>query len=297
MSEPRRLSPLFTWRSAIVESTLTSTQRHVALTLSLHMNERGGSCFPTHEQLQEETGLGRSTVIAALKALEEAGWLIRRPGGGRRRGGNGQATEYSATVPLLDGSETVNRPPGGQNRPAAGHQDDIQDATDQEQSPPSPPGGELDAVHPANRPSKVNRKAVTDGEYERASAILAAFNRHAGTRYGSKDYISKIVSRIREHPELDVHAHAVVIYRSLAAPWWSGPPSPSVIYGNESLFERCVHAAASTEPLPDRALTPEEIRTFGTVWGPGTAYETLAEAQAAPQADFEVEPEDVSDDD
>lgn len=131
MTARRSLSPLFTWRSAICDSDLSPTQRHVALTLSLHMNERGGSCFPTHDQLKDETGLGRSTVITALKALEDAGWLNRQPGGGRRKGGNGQATEYAATVPLLDGSETVqetdkNRPAAGNNRPAAGHQDDMQ---------------------------------------------------------------------------------------------------------------------------------------------------------------------------
>ena len=41
-----QLSALFTWRSAICESGLPPTARHVALTLSLHMNERGGSAFP-----------------------------------------------------------------------------------------------------------------------------------------------------------------------------------------------------------------------------------------------------------
>lgn len=147
----RRLSPLFTWRSSIVESGLSSTQRHVALTLSLHMNERGGSCFPTHDQLREETGLGRSTVIKALRELESEGWLSRVPGGGRRRGGNGQATEYTATVPEMDGSEVdtvqvgdANRPAPVQNRPAGGHQDVIQDENSERPelvglSPDNPP--------------------------------------------------------------------------------------------------------------------------------------------------------------
>lgn len=209
--------------------------------------------------------------------------MNRRPGGGRRRGGNGQATEYTATVPLLDGIEDTNRPPTGQNRPAAGHQDDIQDAIDQELPPIAPPGGALDRVVPANRPTKVNRKPVTDDEYALASAVLEAFNVAAGTRYASKDYVAKAVSRIREHPELDLAGHGAVIAHALSHPWWKGPASPSVVYGNESLFERCLHAAAALGggAQPERGLTPEEIRTFGTVWGPGTPHETLAAANAA----------------
>lgn len=133
MTARKTLSPLFTWRSAICDSDLAPTLRHVALTLSLHMNERGGSCFPTHDQLKDETGLGRSTVIKALGQLEKDGWLLRTPGGGRRRGGNGRATEYAATVPQVDGSDgdTVPlvdeyRPAAGKKGPPAGHQDDIQ---------------------------------------------------------------------------------------------------------------------------------------------------------------------------
>lgn len=96
-----RLSPLFTWRGAIVESSLTSTQRLVALALSLHMNERGGSCFPTQDTLASETALSRRAVIQALRDLEDAGWLGRVPGGGRKPGGNGRATEYTATIPTV----------------------------------------------------------------------------------------------------------------------------------------------------------------------------------------------------
>jgi hypothetical protein len=70
------LRPLFTWRSAIVESDLPPTARHVALTLALHMNERGGSCFPSQATLASETGLHPRTVKRSLQAGWSAGWSV-----------------------------------------------------------------------------------------------------------------------------------------------------------------------------------------------------------------------------
>lgn len=78
------LKPLFSWRSAICESDLPSTSRLVALTLSLHMNERGGSCFPGVTTLANETGLSRQTVLTHLDTLEGRGWIVQaNPGAGR----------------------------------------------------------------------------------------------------------------------------------------------------------------------------------------------------------------------
>lgn len=115
----------------------------------------------------------------------------------------------------------------------------------------------LTSPRPENRPATVARKPVTDDEYATASLILQRFNGAAGTRYTSVDWVAKIVSRIREHPELPVEAHAIVIDRVLAEPWWQGDPSPSVIYGNAGIFERSVHAVR-TQP-EERSLTPDEI--------------------------------------
>lgn len=93
MSE-RNLSPLFTWRSALTESGLPPTARHVGLTLSLHMSERGDSCFPSAPTLADETGLSRQTVLAMVKILEDAGYLEVSRGVGR-----GNSNHYRAIVP------------------------------------------------------------------------------------------------------------------------------------------------------------------------------------------------------
>lgn len=86
------LSPLFTWRTAIAKSGLPPTVRHVALTLSLYMNERGGSAWPSITTLAEDSGLSQASIKRGTKALERAGYLLcdRDPG---------RSTHYTATAP------------------------------------------------------------------------------------------------------------------------------------------------------------------------------------------------------
>jgi hypothetical protein len=92
-----QLSPLFTWRSAITESGLPPTVRLVALALSLHMSERGDSCFPARQTLADETGLSVRSVDKAIKQLEEAKYLVvDRPA---KTKGRGHMNTYRATVP------------------------------------------------------------------------------------------------------------------------------------------------------------------------------------------------------
>lgn len=94
MSAREGLSPLFGWRGAIAGSNLLASRRLVALTLSLHMNERGGSCFPAVSTIAEECGLTRKTVQSSLKDLRERGWLTVEMGTGR-----GHTNMYTATIP------------------------------------------------------------------------------------------------------------------------------------------------------------------------------------------------------
>lgn len=96
------LKPLFGWRSSIAASDLRPPVRHVALTLSLHMNEAGDSAFPSLVTLARETGLAKSTVSTAIKALEAGGFLRVRTGGGRAR-----PNHYRATMPKRFASDTV----------------------------------------------------------------------------------------------------------------------------------------------------------------------------------------------
>ena len=94
-----KLAPLFTWRSVIASTDGPSspTTRLVLLTLSLHMSERGESCFPSTDTLAEETGLTKRSVITHLLTAQDDGWIIRKV-----KGTNGQGWkrhEYLATIP------------------------------------------------------------------------------------------------------------------------------------------------------------------------------------------------------
>lgn len=105
MSDPettRTIAPLFTWRSAIAESDLAPTTRHVLLTLSTYMNERGGSAYPGAARLAKDSGLHIDTVKDHLRKADVAGWLKVVMPGGSIAGGKRLATEYVASVPGVE---------------------------------------------------------------------------------------------------------------------------------------------------------------------------------------------------
>lgn len=93
----KRLSPLFSWRGALIRSELSPNVRYVALVLSMHMNELGGSCYPSQALLAEESGLSERQVRRHLATLRQNGWLeltYRRTKRGYKR------AFYEATVPI-----------------------------------------------------------------------------------------------------------------------------------------------------------------------------------------------------
>lgn len=118
MKKDSALAPLFTWRSAISESDLPPTVRHVALALSLYMNERGGSAHPGPSRLARETGYHLVTVKRALGALEEHGYLNCVTRGGSDRDGTRTANEYVAAFPTPDPPTTTRSAPLPVEQPA-----------------------------------------------------------------------------------------------------------------------------------------------------------------------------------
>jgi hypothetical protein len=124
MSKEKPYQRFFTWRTAILESSLPATTRHVLLTLSCHMNDAGESCFPSIERLSRETGLSTRSVSTHLGKAREAGWI--KSGlhgyGGRQWARN----EYRISWPPSWGEEpsSVPRPDGlesdGEQRSPAG---------------------------------------------------------------------------------------------------------------------------------------------------------------------------------
>lgn len=124
---------------------------------------------------------------------------------------------------------------------------------------------------------KVDRKSVSAQEDELAHSVLGFWNQQTAQSLQSKDWLAKIVMRAREHPELTPTDHHHVICHALEHPWWKGPASPSVVYGNGAQFERSMMACrngnggagsvqeayevamAAFESLPPRASDRLEI--------------------------------------
>lgn len=72
MSEDRRC---WTWRHAILKSSLPSTTKHVLLTISCRMNDVGEGCYPSTSTLAEETGLSERAVCKHIADAKALGWL------------------------------------------------------------------------------------------------------------------------------------------------------------------------------------------------------------------------------
>jgi hypothetical protein len=73
------------------------TTRHVLMTLSLHMNQRGEQAFPSQRLLARRTGLSERSVRTHLQLAREAGWILvyaKQP-----KGHGWRLHEYVAAVP------------------------------------------------------------------------------------------------------------------------------------------------------------------------------------------------------
>lgn len=90
---------LFTWRAAITSEygPPSPSTRLVLLTLSLHMDDQGKSCFPTIETLMKETGLSNRAVITHLRQAEQDGCF--RKTSGVFKGQRWRHSVYEATIP------------------------------------------------------------------------------------------------------------------------------------------------------------------------------------------------------
>lgn len=93
------LAPVITWRSQLVQGSDCSTCKLVGLALSLYMNERGGSAFPSASTLAEDCSLTDRAVRKHLNEhLHAQGWLVLVKRGGQK-GDHAWANEWQASTP------------------------------------------------------------------------------------------------------------------------------------------------------------------------------------------------------
>ncbi len=90
------------WRDAVLaeDCELPSTARLVAVALSMHMDaDTLGDAYPGPARLARRTGLGQSTVKAALSLLVEQGWIKQTRRGGTAKGSSQRSASVYEGIP------------------------------------------------------------------------------------------------------------------------------------------------------------------------------------------------------
>lgn len=258
---------------ASVQKTGSPSRKAVLVALADRANADTGRCCPSVELIAEQTEFSVRTVQTALADLCTAGLIARD----RRRRSDGSLAGYHYTFPTVEtvavGAATApppaapaGSPPAtvaGQEEPGSKDLEPVEHAL-----PAAPALGKALGT--------VDRLPVSDEHAQLAHDVLAAWNAATGQSLTARDWLAKVVMRIREHPDLTLDDHAHVIAANLAAPWWTGPATPSVVYGSGGQFERSMLTATKgqggvTARRYGLGMTTEEIlrATQGDDDGPG----------------------------
>jgi len=91
----------YSWRQAILKSSLPPTTRLVLLALSCHINDAGQAAHVSTATLSAETGLSERAVVTHLKSVD-GDWLVTR-----RHGFGGQKWRRNEYLPRLPGDPSL----------------------------------------------------------------------------------------------------------------------------------------------------------------------------------------------
>lgn len=238
---------------ALKVRTGSPIQKLTLLALADCHNSHTGRCDPRLGHLERATQLSERTLRRATESLVEDGILART----RKRGADGQLGGYDYSFPGLEVRETASqrseRPVGAVRLTGQ----DLELGSEPGTSVESPNGDSPSEAEcaifdtcPIRPPANVNRKKVSQVEGHLSIRVLQAFNEifEARPAFTATDWCAKIIMRLREHPDVSLEEHRDIIVFAHDHPWWEGPASPSVIYGNAGLFEQrmaAVHAPAT----------------------------------------------------
>jgi len=218
--------------NAVIDSDAMSVYAHRLYDLFLYYARQDDACWPGQEGLRRLMKCSERQTRHALRELEAAG-LVRT-----RRRGQGKTNVYILLVPrTARGADPDSRP-----AEYAGQ--------DQRNMPIEEEAGNKSSAPPPrwNGPQSVGGKRVTRDEVVTATAVLDHFNLVSGRRFAGKEWLTKIVRRLREHPDVALERHREIISEQFERPWWKGDASPSVIYGNGAVFDRAVNAVRGKKP-------------------------------------------------
>jgi len=93
---------LLRWRRVLVnDPRLSAADRHVALTISLHLDKHGAGAYPSIRTLAGECARKAHTVTKSIQTLEKLGYLnVIRAAKRGRHGWSSDVNHYTAQLPL-----------------------------------------------------------------------------------------------------------------------------------------------------------------------------------------------------
>jgi len=223
------------------EQELPEGEKLLLMAIADHADDEG-VCWPGQEGLARKIGRTDRTVRTRLKHLEALKLIAREP----RYNGEGHRTS-DRIILLMTTGKLCRRKTLPPEEAASGEPSSISTTTVDSTS-----SGDTTATistsSAATPKVQVDRLRLTDEEWHAANRIIQCFNEEAGTAFsllGTRgrptDHLKRIVSRLRDYPEVTVERHLEVIRHTCANPWWGEgrPTTVGVIYGPQA-FPRCL---------------------------------------------------------
>jgi hypothetical protein len=235
VSEPRhrittdtgKAAPVWWW---LLDAGLSSRAIHLYALLDRYADWTVDEATVSRKTLAEKLGVSTDTLDRVIKELVVANAVEVVPRYDEHGDREPNGYHLLSTIPGLRRGGRTDAAGGGRTGAAPNTQ--IELLSEKNSSSPKRAG---------RAPTQVNGKKVTADEEQFAIEVLDAFNEITGKKFAAKETLGKIIRSRRDHPELDVAAHRRIIEQQIAAPWWTGDVSPSVIYGNGPLFDRAVN--------------------------------------------------------
>jgi DNA-binding MarR family transcriptional regulator len=241
---------------------LSEGEKLLLMAIADHADD-DGKAWPSQDRLGQKIGRSERTVRERLKKLESLELLVRE----QRHKENGHRT---SDMIRLNMPTTTGKLYRRQTLPAAtvvSEEPSVVEVGNKEE------GVTTDKEHfdsPALATPKVqiDKLKLTDEEWEAAQKIMATFNEAAGTRFqlmGTRgrptEHLKRIVSRMREHPEVTIEEHLEVVKRTCADPWWEDKPASVGVIYSPAAFPRCL--ATDSRPSHGRKFADERRTSAG----------------------------------
>lgn len=232
---------------------MTMTALLIYLDLARRADGKGHS-FPSRQTIAGDVGRTVKAVSEGLALLREVGAVTSRHE--FRDDGSQRANTYTVhRVPpgwTGDSSRvTSSRSQGSPTGDLGGVPQFLPRSTSQgSTSQGSTNKGSPLSVSP-RWPEKVGTRRVTETERQMVTDLIAAFNEHAGTRLTPEAHAKPIIGRLRSFPDVGLTEHVAILRARMADPWWKGRPTPSVIWGNDAVFDTARQLLNGT-PFPER---------------------------------------------